>query len=495
MTNKNKIGAVLIGLMFLLSLVAVATPVTANNLHMVNVVPNTGSEKADNIEIWDSTGKIATQSADPSTGGAWFSLLHGDYTAKVIKGGLVKDTINFTVNDTSTTTIIYNIPGGVSIPEKPVILAVVATSTTEATVSWDYSTTAPAVDGFKIFRNGTEITSVGPTFRSYGDTGLTADTTYSYYVRAYNAAGCADSDAVSVTTPQSGTTGDMLVHDLNFDDEVAPGSTQTFDLELQNNATYDAEDIIATIIIKDIAADNDDLEQEIDFGQIDIGDKEEKSVDITIPQDADDKLYTVSVDLEWKDAKGNKYTGSASNADWKIEVVKEKHQIAITSVQLDDTKYLPEDTVQVAVNLLNIGANDENVYVKATSDIGVMVAGATIKLKEGYASTQYLSFIVPEDTKAGKYFVVVNANYGSYSASKSIVLEIASTEAPTTVAVVTTDDDALGGNGAGIPVTEIALAVVIILLIGAIGWMAKDFIVAPKPAAKPIAASRSRVFK
>jgi hypothetical protein len=469
-----------------------AVPVSAGvGDHKIIVGPATGSGNADLIKIFEGSTQVGERSA--VSGNTYFYLAHGDYKAEAYQAGVKKVEVSFTVSDTSSSMVLYNITGGTAIPAKPTDFIATAVSTTEVKLSWTYS--GPAIDNFKLSRDGTEIATIGKLDTAYSDTNVVANTTYNYIITAVNTAGSTASDPVSVTTPQSGTTGDILVHDFNFDDEVAPGSTQTFDLELQNNATYDAEDVIATIIIHDIAADNDDLETDIDFGQIDIGDKQKESVDIVIPQDADDKLYTVSIDLKWKDADGNKYTGSASNADWKMEVVKQKHQISITSVQLDDTKYLPEDTVQVAVNLLNTGANDENVYVKATSDIGVMVAGATVKLKEGDASTQYLSFIVPEDTKAGKYFVVVNANYGSYSASKSIVLEIASTEAPTTVAVVTTDDGAQGGNGAGIPVTEIALAVVIILLIGAIGWMAKDFIVAPKPTAKPIAASRSRVFK
>jgi PKD repeat protein len=486
MKTTTKFGAVLIGLMFLLSLMAVPVNAGAGD-HKVTLAPAIGSENADLIKLFEGSTQVGEKNTVSGT--TYFYLAHGDYKAEAYQSGVKKAETSFTVSDTSYPVVLYNIISNVT-NHAPV--ASFTKTITNLTVNVNASASSdPDGDALTYDWN-------------FGDgsmhaLGVTATHTYAAAGTYTITLTVTDSHSATGTTTanvdlKADTTSAIYVKDFNFDDEVAPAQNVDFELELKNNATSDAKNVLATIIIKDIAADKDDLETEIDFGDIDAGDRQTETVAITIPQDADDKKYDVAVNLEWEDADGNKYSYDNAITD-NITVEKEKHQIAITSVQLDNTKYLPEDTVQVAVNLLNIGANDENVYVKATSDIGVMVAGATVKLKEGDASTQYLSFIVPEDTKAGKYFVVVNANYGSYSASKSIVLEIASTEAPTTVAVVTTDDGAQGGNGAGIPVTEIALAVVIILLIGAIGWMAKDFIVAPRPIAKPIAASRSKVFK
>jgi hypothetical protein len=480
--------------MFLLSLMAVPVNAGAGD-HKVILIPAIGSENADQIKLFEGSTQVGERSTVSGT--TYFYLAHGDYKAEAYQSGVKKAEVSFTVSDTSNPAVTYAI-NAISVPAKPTNVVATAVSTTEVKLSWNYPSTAPAVDSFKLSRGGTEIATIGALDRAYSNTGLAPNTTYNYIITAVNTAGSTASDAVSVTTPQDATqVGDIIVRDLNFKDEVAPGASVEFELELQNNGTYDAEDIIATIVIHEIAADKDNLETDIDFGLIDAkgesGDKKTESVDIVIPQDADDKLYTVSVDLAWKDANGNKYTGTYTSPD-KMEVVKQKHQISITSVQEDATKYIPGSTVQIAVNLLNTGANAETVTIKATSEVGATATSASFKLKEGDASTQYLSFAVPENTKAGKYFVVITAVYGSYTATKSIVLEVASTTAPTIVSVVTPDNEIQGGNGTGIPVTEIALAVIIILLIGAIGWMAKDIIAGPR-ATKPIAVSRSRVFK
>ena len=54
-------------------------------------------------------------------------------------------------------------------------------SETSVTLTWDY---AAAVDSFRILRSGAQVASLASTARSYTDTGLTANTTYTYSVVA-----------------------------------------------------------------------------------------------------------------------------------------------------------------------------------------------------------------------------------------------------------------------------------------------------------------------
>jgi PKD repeat protein len=481
--KQNKIGAVLIGLMFLLSLVAVAVPANATALHMVNVVPNTGSEKADFVNILDASGNVIMGLAtDVSTGGAWFSLLHGTYTAQALQGGFVQSTTSaFTVDDTSTTTIIYTISDN----HAPVAAFVFTAS--GAAVSFNASGTTDADSDVLTyawnFGDGSTAGSGVTTSHTYAATG-----SYAVTLTVNDGKGGVNTISKDVAV-QVLTLGALYVRDINYKhDKIAPGSDVKFDLELRNNATYDMENVLATIVIDGIATDGDDLETEVDFGNIDAGDREEHSTTITMPQDAEDKSYTVKVKLEWENHDGDKFSDDITAAD-KISIVKVKHQIGLTSVQTDETKYNPGDTVQIAVNMLNSGANDETVQIKVASDIGVTATSAAVKLKEGDVTTQYLTFAIPEDAKPGKYFAIVSAAYSGASVAKTIVLEIAGKEQPTIVTVV--DKPVQPDNKlANIPATEIALAVVIILLIGAIGWMAKDLIMPPR--AKPIVVKAKR---
>jgi chitinase len=91
-------------------------------------------------------------------------------------------------------------------PGTPSGLSGQATSATTASLSWNAQSGAT---GYNVFRNGTKVAS--PTGTSFDDGGLTAQTTYTYAVSAFNSAGeSARSATVSVTTPQSGNPGGSL---------------------------------------------------------------------------------------------------------------------------------------------------------------------------------------------------------------------------------------------------------------------------------------------
>ena len=86
-------------------------------------------------------------------------------------------------------------------PSTPTGLTVTATTSSTVSLSWTASSNAPT--GYKILRNGTQVgTSTGTT---YTDTGLTAATSYTYTVEAYNTAGTsAASSSVTATTKATG---------------------------------------------------------------------------------------------------------------------------------------------------------------------------------------------------------------------------------------------------------------------------------------------------
>ena len=91
-------------------------------------------------------------------------------------------------------------------PSVPAGLSATAVSSTQINLSWTASTDNVGVTGYDVFRNGTQVGTTTTT--SYQDTGLTAGTTYSYTVAAYDAAGnvSAQSTAASATTQAPDTT-------------------------------------------------------------------------------------------------------------------------------------------------------------------------------------------------------------------------------------------------------------------------------------------------
>ncbi|MGE5527803.1 MAG: discoidin domain-containing protein [Patescibacteria group bacterium] len=94
--------------------------------------------------------------------------------------------------------------GDTQAPTAPTNLVATAVSSSRIDLSWTASTDNVGVTGYKIFRGGVEIDTVTGT--TYSDTGLAANTTYSYYVKAFDAAGniSAASNTAQATTQSGG---------------------------------------------------------------------------------------------------------------------------------------------------------------------------------------------------------------------------------------------------------------------------------------------------
>lgn len=95
------------------------------------------------------------------------------------------------------------IPVDTAAPTAPTGLHVMG-SVTSSTVPlmWNASTDNVGVTGYRVYNGSTLVTTVSGTTLSYNVTGLTANTSYTFTVRAIDAAGnvSADSNAISATT-------------------------------------------------------------------------------------------------------------------------------------------------------------------------------------------------------------------------------------------------------------------------------------------------------
>jgi chitodextrinase len=91
-------------------------------------------------------------------------------------------------------------------PTAPANLTATAASSTNVNLAWTASTDNVGVAGYHIYRDSTLLASTSAT--SYSDTSATANSTYSYTVTAFDAAGneSQPSNAATVTTPAGGDT-------------------------------------------------------------------------------------------------------------------------------------------------------------------------------------------------------------------------------------------------------------------------------------------------
>ncbi|MBI4712487.1 MAG: fibronectin type III domain-containing protein [Planctomycetes bacterium] len=92
-------------------------------------------------------------------------------------------------------------------PTTPTNLAATVVSTNQINLTWSASTDDVAVSGYKVYRNGTNLTNVTNS-TNYADTGLSASTQYEYKVQAYDAVGnlSAYSNIVTATTSAAADT-------------------------------------------------------------------------------------------------------------------------------------------------------------------------------------------------------------------------------------------------------------------------------------------------
>jgi parallel beta-helix repeat protein len=109
------------------------------------------------------------------------------------------------INDQGTATR-YSPPAGTDTqaPTTPGTLSATAVSSSRVDLSWGASTDNVGVTNYEIFRNGSLHTTVG-TVTSYSDTTVSPSTTYSYQVRARDAAGNRSgfSNTATATTPSA----------------------------------------------------------------------------------------------------------------------------------------------------------------------------------------------------------------------------------------------------------------------------------------------------
>jgi len=99
--------------------------------------------------------------------------------------------------DYTLTTLAIAPPADITPPSVPTNLSASVVSTTQINLSWSASTDNVGVSGYKVYRGGVQIgTTAGTT---YNNTNLSASTSYSYAVIAYDAAGNVSSQSTSVS--------------------------------------------------------------------------------------------------------------------------------------------------------------------------------------------------------------------------------------------------------------------------------------------------------
>ena len=134
-----------------------------------------------------------------------YALSSGDSGATTATNETTSNTGDTTTTSDTTGSQTSEDPGDTTAPTVPTGLTATASDSTTVKLSWDAATDDTAVTGYNVYRDGVLLTSAAGL--TYTDTGLTAATTYTYSVAAFDAAGnTSDQASTSVTTPAATTT-------------------------------------------------------------------------------------------------------------------------------------------------------------------------------------------------------------------------------------------------------------------------------------------------
>ncbi len=167
----------------------------------------------------------ATDNTNPSTNGKAYSYCVD-----------VTTTTNVTPPDTKDT----------QVPSVPTNIKATTASESQITLSWSQSSDNVGVTGYRVYRNGIQLSNT--TSLSFSDTGLAAGTSYSYTAEAFDAAGNLSGKSVVVTAT---TTQVVVSNPPPASCAVAPATSLVVDVTSKgatpNDSTNDTMAIQAAI--------------------------------------------------------------------------------------------------------------------------------------------------------------------------------------------------------------------------------------------------------
>src|SRR5205809_448640 len=158
-----------------------------------------GSLTVSQVQFYRDGNLIGSDSAAPySVSWNTTSTNNGSHTLTAVATDLLGVPWN---SNPVTVTVSNGPPPDTPPPSVPQGLTASAVSSSQINLSWAASSDTVGVSGYRVYRNGTQIATTSAT--SFANTGLSASTTYSYTVAAYDAAGnlSAQSSSASATTP------------------------------------------------------------------------------------------------------------------------------------------------------------------------------------------------------------------------------------------------------------------------------------------------------
>ncbi|MCR2821437.1 glycosyl hydrolase family 8 [Lederbergia panacisoli] len=369
-------------------------------------------------------------------------------------------------------------------PTAPVIDKANAISDTEVELSWIPSEDNFVVAGYKVFRNDEEIATITDT--TFKDTGLTPDTSYSYFVVAFDAAGnfSKTSNLRIVTTlpevknpPSMPTVSQVSDKDTTVTGTAEAGSTVKVKTSKEEIGSAKADDKSGKFTVKlkaaqkagtvlYVTATKDGTESEA--RKVTVVDKTAPSTPTALQvSDKDTKVTGKAEASSTVTVKaGTKVLGSAtakSNGDYSVTIKAQKAGTVLSITAKDKAGNVSaakkitviDKTAPKTPTVSKVSDKDKKVTGKAEASSTVTVKAGTKVLGSAKAKTNGDYSVTIKTQKAGTVLsITAKDKAGNVSAVKKItVSDKTPPKAPTASKVSDKDKKVTGKAEAGSKVT------------------------------------------
>ena len=214
---------------------------------------------------------------------------------------------------------------------------------------------------------------------------------------------------VQDAVPQSKLTVSKVEINGKTNGKISLSETNKIEVEVSNDYTSRIEDITVTVRILDV--DGDDLEEEEEISKLSSNDEDTITVEFDLTdEELDEDEYTLEIELEGEATDNTDHSDIETQT---VEVDREKDDLIITQVELQDSQVICSAQTSLSVNIKNIGENDQDgakITVK-NSELGLNLQRANIDLDDysgsdnDYEATFALNL---EDVATGVYTLEVS---------------------------------------------------------------------------------------
>ncbi len=196
-----------------------------------------------------------------------------------------------------------------------------------------------------------------------------------------------------------------------YNELIRPGEDVEFEIELENTFRddIDIEDIEIIITLYNITEGEDVIEDVSPF-DLNYDKTKTKSIRLDIPDDADEILKTVGINIQGVDENGTLH-----KIDWVVylNIEDEDHDVRIYNTQLNQTIINCGGTAKLIVWVANDGEHDEEEVVLEleNKELGLHNVYRNIEIDEDekYAKRIFLNF--DNVTKSGKFPIKIKTYY------------------------------------------------------------------------------------